>query len=133
MIQLFSLLLSMRGYISTLLVFVMLIQTFSTTIIFISFKANQDFIAKNLCENRGKPEKHCCGKCQLKKRLKEEQQSQNSGLPSSLKIINEVVLMCNELGNQNLNCFYNNKLVYPDLSESFSSPTLSEIFRPPLS
>jgi len=31
---------------------------------------NKEYIAKNLCENRTRPEKKCCGKCYLRKQLK---------------------------------------------------------------
>jgi hypothetical protein len=39
--------------------------------IYVSFKINQDYIAKNLCENRAKPKMQCNGKCQLMKKLKQ--------------------------------------------------------------
>jgi len=39
-----------------------------------SFKANQDFIAKTLCINRDKPEKKCNGKCQLTKKIAESKE-----------------------------------------------------------
>lgn len=45
---------------------------FSKAIILARFYANQDFISKNLCENRNKPGMHCCGKCLLKKKLSKE-------------------------------------------------------------
>ena len=44
-------------------------QTFSKAVIAINFYANQKEIAETLCENRDKPKMNCCGKCQLKKRL----------------------------------------------------------------
>ncbi|MFL9482890.1 hypothetical protein ACI6Q2_08935 [Chitinophagaceae bacterium LWZ2-11] len=50
-----------------------LAQTFNRAVITLEFYANQKYIAKNLCENRAKPELNCCGKCQLKKRLNKEE------------------------------------------------------------
>lgn len=47
-------------------------MTFSRAVILVDFYANQDYIAKNLCENRDKPQMHCCGKCLLRKRLAHE-------------------------------------------------------------
>ena len=47
-------------------------STFSKAVIVVDFYANQDYIAKNLCENRDKPMMHCCGRCQLRKRLNRE-------------------------------------------------------------
>ncbi len=52
-----------------LLLLAVIATTFSRTVIVVNFYANQDYIAKNLCENRAKPMMRCCGKCQLRKRL----------------------------------------------------------------
>lgn len=54
-------------------------STFSKAVIVADFYVNQDYIAKNLCENRGNPLMHCCGRCQLHKRLnKDANQEQNN-------------------------------------------------------
>ncbi len=42
-------------------------------VVMLGFRINQEFIAKNLCENRNRPELHCNGHCQLTKKLAEEQ------------------------------------------------------------
>jgi len=47
-------------------------SSFSKVVVVVDFYANQDYIAKNLCENRDKPMMHCCGRCQLRKRLNRE-------------------------------------------------------------
>ena len=47
-------------------------QMFSKAVIVCTFYANQDYIAKNLCENRTKPKSCCAGKCQLRKRLNKD-------------------------------------------------------------
>ena len=52
-----------------------LVQTFSEAVIIIDFYANQKYIAENLCVNKDKPMMHCCGKCQLRKRLQQQQNS----------------------------------------------------------
>jgi len=44
-------------------------SSFSKAVIVVDFYANRDYIAKTLCENRDKPMMHCCGRCQLRKRL----------------------------------------------------------------
>lgn len=53
-------------------------MSFSHAVILLDFYARQDFIAKNLCENRNKPMSHCCGRCQLRKRLAQENNRENS-------------------------------------------------------
>ena len=52
-----------------LLLLAFMATTFSRAVIVADFYANQDYIAKNLCENRDKPMMHCCGRCLLRKRL----------------------------------------------------------------
>ncbi|MGZ3884929.1 MAG: hypothetical protein ACXVP0_01360 [Bacteroidia bacterium] len=48
----------------------------SSSIILLSYQMNKEYIAKNLCENRDKPDMDCCGKCVVKKELdKDTQQS----------------------------------------------------------
>jgi len=42
---------------------------FSRFFVYASFDLNRNYIAKELCENRSKPELHCNGKCFLKKKL----------------------------------------------------------------
>lgn len=62
----------LRKYTAILLLLAFMASTFSKAVIVADFYANQDYIAKNLCENRGKPMMHCCGRCQLRKRLNRE-------------------------------------------------------------
>ncbi|MDR3712264.1 MAG: hypothetical protein P4L51_05570 [Puia sp.] len=55
------------------------VMTFSRTVIFVDFYAHQEYIVKNLCENRNKPGLNCCGKCQLRKRLaRQDSQDKNN-------------------------------------------------------
>jgi len=69
----------MRQVLSILIIFGITLHLFSELGIYISFKINQDYIAKNLCVNRDNPHSSCHGCCQLKKRLKtnEEQKQEN--------------------------------------------------------
>ena len=50
----------------------MLIQCSMKVMIWADFKINQDYIAKNLCENRLKPMLNCRGNCQYMKAMKKE-------------------------------------------------------------
>lgn len=56
-------------------------SSFRKAVIVVNFYANQEYIAKNLCENRDKPMMHCYGRCQLRKRLNREadQDKNNAG------------------------------------------------------
>jgi len=68
----------------------LLIQTFSMVVLVTQFYVNQDFIAKNLCENRDKPQMHCNGKCCLKKQLARSGKEQAPGqrTQNSKQVIN---------------------------------------------
>jgi hypothetical protein len=67
----------MKYIISIALVFSFLFQNVSKLIIVINFRINQEYIAKNLCVNRDKPDSCCEGKCELKKQLDEEDKKEN--------------------------------------------------------
>ena len=61
-----------KQYIAILFLLAFMAQMFSKAVIVCTFYANQDYIAKNLCENRTKPKSCCAGKCQLRKRLNKD-------------------------------------------------------------
>jgi hypothetical protein len=50
----------------------LLLSIFSKAVVIADFYANQDYIAKNLCINRRNTAIDCSGKCQLNKRLRQE-------------------------------------------------------------
>jgi hypothetical protein len=74
-----------------LLLFAITVQTFHKAIIVIDFYRNQEYIAKNLCENRFRPQLHCDGHCLLAKKLqqaeKKEQRNSDSKAATSLEVI----------------------------------------------
>jgi hypothetical protein len=53
---------------------------FSELLIYLSFKINQDYIAKNLCVEKDVEGSTCAGCCQLKKKL-EQQEQKKEALP----------------------------------------------------
>lgn len=60
-------------------------QAFSHWFVIMSFRLNQNYIAKNLCENRNRPKLNCKGNCVLMKKIKQqEKQEQNS--PAAVKL-----------------------------------------------
>ena len=115
----------------TLLVF---IQPLSKVWIFVSFKINQDYISKNLCENRAKPILKCNGKCQLMKKLKQADKDEEKQTPQTIKEKLEV-LYCHNQANFNVS----QKLDFEVKKQSFFgykfknySSYQSTIFRPPI-
>ncbi len=72
-----------------LLLFASVLQTFSSTVVIVDFYINQDTIAQTLCINRYRPELLCCGKCQLTKRLRQDnKESHDSEKRSESRVSN---------------------------------------------
>jgi hypothetical protein len=80
-----------KQFTAILLLFAISVQTFHKAIIVIDFYSNQEYIAKNLCENRFRPQLHCDGHCLLAKKLeqaeKKEQRNSDSKAATSLEVI----------------------------------------------
>jgi hypothetical protein len=58
-----------------MVLFAMMLQCFSKMIVVAEFYANRDYIARNLCVNRFNTAVHCAGRCQLDKRILQEEKS----------------------------------------------------------
>ena len=56
------------------------------------YRVNQDYIAKNLCENRDKPMLNCNGQCYLAKQLKAAEEKEQKSNAERLEKMPEVVL-----------------------------------------
>jgi hypothetical protein len=63
-------------FVAILLILTVISSNLTKCIIFASFKINQRYIAKELCENRDKPELNCEGKCYLAKKLKQAEEKE---------------------------------------------------------
>lgn len=65
----------------SILFLLIFVQTYSIWFVTLSFNLNRDFIIKNLCENRSRPELHCKGNCVFTKKMKEQekQEANNQG------------------------------------------------------
>ncbi|QHT67698.1 hypothetical protein GXP67_14195 [Rhodocytophaga rosea] len=70
----------MQRAISILLIFCVLMQSFSRLSIIAGYELNKDIIARVLCINKAEPENTCQGKCYLAKQLK--QADKHEHLPS---------------------------------------------------
>ena len=76
----------MKQIVASILLIAFLSFQLSELIIYVSFKINQDYIAKNLCVEKDVEGSTCKGCCQLDKKLNEqEKQKQDIPLPSSNK------------------------------------------------
>ncbi|HTM92292.1 MAG TPA: hypothetical protein VL095_07740 [Flavisolibacter sp.] len=80
-----------------ILAMLILTQTFSKWLVVLEYNLNKDYIAQTLCVNKAKPKLNCHGKCQMMKRLVEEEKQNSSSTtnhPSKIQI--QEVLYSNE-------------------------------------
>jgi len=71
----------LRTVTAVFLMVLILFPIFGKSWILISFKFNQESIAKNLCVQRNIKNNSCHGCCQLKKRLAEKEKQEQKQLP----------------------------------------------------
>ncbi len=84
----------MKVSVAILLAFSVLLVSFSNSVIVLKYELNQKYIAAALCENKNMPEKHCNGKCYLKKQLDQQQKKEQNNPGGNIKDSNEVVYFC---------------------------------------
>ena len=112
--------------------FALLLPTIGKLGIFISFKINQDYIAKNLCEQRNIKNNKCHGCCQLKKQLAENDKQEQKQMPRGSNEKNDLSIdyFCRELSG--LSCNLSEEEVNFNTSSSFLPAShIGSIFRPP--
>lgn len=99
----------------------------------LDYIVNYDYIARELCENKAKPEMHCNGKCHLMKELAKaaEEQKQESDRKSAQQ--NAEVLFCETLADFNFSLV----VIIPaiknetDYNNLYSHNTTVSFFHPP--
>jgi hypothetical protein len=67
----------MKFIIASILFLALLAQTFDSAFITFGYYMNTSAYSKT-CENKDKPMLHCCGKCQLRKRLQQEEKDKQA-------------------------------------------------------
>jgi hypothetical protein len=106
-------------------------SSFSKAVIVVNFYANQDYIAKNLCENRNKPMMHCGGRCQLCKRLNREA-DQDKNNPEQRAENKQEILFLDELATiPGVPKFSHVDLPYSSFTDEDPVDRPSGIFHPP--
>lgn len=118
-----------KQLIAILVIFSLALQSFRHYAVLAEFYLNRDYIAKNLCENRNKPQLHCNGKCHLKKQLQKEEQQQQSNNRTNTKETN-TLLFCNKVNEYYTAGFVRIKN-YTFYSNDLLSPFSSVLLRPP--
>jgi hypothetical protein len=77
----------------SILILLVMIQSFTSWIIVAEYTINKEYIAKNLCINKEKTKLHCNGKCQLMKKLVQEENQNSSSNSQTGKIKMDVLFV----------------------------------------
>jgi hypothetical protein len=102
-------------------------------VVIVSFYINQDYITKNLCVNRNKPQMHCNGKCHLKDTLKEQSRNEQNNPEQKNEKSRELFYLT--LGETYLlepAFAYLKTIFYPHHPIGTPIDTCSKIFHPPI-
>lgn len=119
----------LKNVFTILLTTILLWCSLGKTGLLISFKANESYIAKVLCENKAKPEMKCNGKCQLKKQMAAQQEQENNTPISFEKIID--TFWITDFNNETI-CFYESEIsLFPIVPSFLFYQYLKGVFHPP--
>jgi hypothetical protein len=121
----------MKWIVAPVFIFLIMTQAFSKWIVITEFNMYRNYIAKNLCENRYRPQLHCNGKCVLMKKMAAEENQ--SAPPGTIKLNWETSLFIDnhpEFPGKPIPAII--KRFMPDESFSRSDSFIPDIFRPPL-
>jgi hypothetical protein len=121
----------MKLVLASILILLVFVQSFSNWFIYLEYQSNKTFIADKLCINKTKPKLHCNGKCQMMKKMAEEEQnSSHSPNPPRLRLPEVPIQQNNTLAV--LHNYKQNKLVYSNFYQlkEYNAP-FRAIFHPP--
>jgi hypothetical protein len=112
-----------------LLLIAFLAQTFSKGLIIANYYTNTEPYAKN-CINKAKPKMHCNGKCQMMKKLKQEENKdgQNSDRKTEIKTD---LLFFTQIKQQTAFQFVLNKRQFPIVQYKLTQDISTDFFHPP--
>jgi hypothetical protein len=119
-----------RYVLSSFLLVSFVIQTFSTSFLVLNFYADQKYIAKKFCINRNKPQMKCCGKCQLTKKLSQEENKDKQNPERKFENKEEVIYSNSFSSFSEPNWKFIKRLYLP-YQEGFFSPSSYTFFHPP--
>jgi len=100
----------------------------------VSYMANYEYIVKELCENKAKPQMHCSGKCHLMKELAKAAE-QEKPLSEKKSVHTEAeVLFCQAVTHYTFACYNTTatKQNLPVYSNLYSNLNCNSVFHPPL-
>lgn len=115
-----------------ILAILILLGTFKEAAIFVSFKIQQDYIAKNLCVEKDIEGSTCKGCCQLNKKIEETRTEDKQQAPERQREQTQpLVFFTNALFKQNFKSALN-RLMYKTIFQAhYNFQFYFDIFRPP--
>ena len=120
-----------RQILTAVLLLAFTVQTFNQGLIVFGFYANQDAIAKKLCVNKAKPKMHCNGKCQLMKKLQEEERSDKENSERKIENKTDIVFIKGSYTSMHCEMKYEIQNIFSLYKEPVVSIYLIDIFHPP--
>jgi hypothetical protein len=120
-----------RNCIALFLLLAFMASSFSKAVIVVDFYANQDYIAKYLCENRDNPIMHCGGTCKLRKRLVHEDNQDKNNPERRSDNKNEVVFLEDHTAGLIAPLLSCSTLSYPIFLGGAPIEQPADIFHPP--
>lgn len=122
-----------RQITATLFFAALLAQTFSKPFVIADYYANTSKYAKD-CINKAKPKMHCNGKCQMMKKLQQEEKKDQENPERKAENKNEIVLSSKSFAPFLPALCYleiSTKLQYPKADYGYTLDRTNSIFRPP--
>lgn len=120
----------MRQLLTFFLLISFLAQTFSQGFIVAGYYINTGEFAKN-CENKDKPKLHCNGKCQLMKKIKQQEKKEQQQDPLRKISYKNIVISSRSFFATILVMGFNSKITYSLLNITNTVDRSSGIFHPP--
>ena len=120
-----------RQLLAAVLMLAFTVQTFNQGLIVFGFYANQDAIANKLCVNKAKPKMLCHGKCQLMKKLQEEEKKDKENSERKIDNKSEIFFINDAYASVNYETVYNTGSNFPLYNEPLINIYLIDIFHPP--
>lgn len=111
----------------------LMLRVMVAPIVYLEYEFNKEYIIKNYCINKNRPQLHCDGKCYLAKKLRDAQdKDERQSKISAIRFLLEVYQSCqNCFKDLNTTKAFIDKILQYAYSESFSKTTITSIFRPP--
>ena len=131
--QIFSFTPVMKQVSIIMIALLVFLQPLSKTWIFVSFKINEESIAKTLCVKKEIRNNTCKGKCHLKKQLEKANEEEQKQSPTNTKDKVEVLYFYSQFSFDLFKptVFYESRSLVEYKSDFYDFSFITDFFRPP--